>query len=57
MKLKSATIFTAIYLIHYDIVHLASARHRVSLSIHKPISERVSRLPDFRELNQRVQRF
>jgi len=26
MKLKSATIFTGIYLIHYDIVHLVSAR-------------------------------
>jgi len=31
MKLKSSTIFTGIYLIPYDIVHLVSARHRVSL--------------------------
>jgi len=44
MKLKSAAIFTGIYLICYDIVHLASARHRVSFSIHKPISDQVSRL-------------
>jgi len=29
MKLKSATIFTGIYHIHYDIVHLVSAHHRV----------------------------
>ena len=33
MKLKSATIFTGIYHIHYDIVHLSSVRHRVSFSI------------------------
>ena len=33
MKLKSAAIFTGIYLIRYDIVHLASARDRVSFSI------------------------
>ena len=31
-------IFTGIYLIRNDIVNLASARHRVSFSIHKPIS-------------------
>jgi len=43
MKLKSMAIFTGIYLIRYDIVHLASACHRVSFSIHKPISDRVSR--------------
>ena len=43
MKLKSATIFTGIYLIQYDIVHLTSVRHRVS-SIHTPISDVVSRL-------------
>ena len=44
MKLKSATIFTGIYVIHYDIVHLASVRNRVSFSIHKPISDVVSML-------------
>jgi len=44
MKLKRATIFTGIYLIHYDIYHLASVRHRVSFSIHTPISDLVSRL-------------
>jgi len=44
MKLKSAAIFTGIYLIRYDIVHLASARHRVLFSIHKLISDQVSRL-------------
>jgi len=44
MKLESATIFTGIYPIHYDIVHLVSMRHRVSFSIHNPISDRVSRL-------------
>ena len=44
MKLKSATIFTEIYLIHYDIVHLVIAHYRVSFSIHNPISDRVSRL-------------
>jgi len=27
-----------------DIIHLASAHHRPSFSIHKPISDRVSRL-------------
>ena len=26
-----------------DIIHLASARHRASFSIHKPISDRVLR--------------
>ena len=65
MKLKSTTIFTRIYLIHYNIVHLASAHHRALFSIHKPISDRVSRLllkivqtdcrQTFRELNRRVQ--
>jgi len=44
MKLKSTTLFTGIYLIHYDIVHLASVRHRVSFSIYTPISDVVSRL-------------
>jgi len=44
MKLKRATIFTGIYIIHYDIVHLASVRHRVTFSIHTPISDVVSRL-------------
>jgi len=44
MKLKSTTIFTRINLIHYDIVHLASMRHRVLFSIHTPISDIVSRL-------------
>jgi len=44
MKWKSATIFTGIYLIHCDIVHLASVRHRVSFSIHTPFSDVVSRL-------------
>jgi len=56
MKLKSPAIFTGIYLIHYDIVYLVSARYIVSFSIHKSISDRVSRLllkivqTDFREL-------
>ena len=44
MKLNSATICSDIYLIHYSIVHLASARHRALFSIHKPISDSVSRL-------------
>ena len=44
MKWKSATIFTGIYHIHYDIVHLSSVRHRVSFLIHTPISDVVSRL-------------
>ena len=42
MKLKSTTIFTRIYLIHYNIVHLASAHHRALFSIHKPISVKVA---------------
>ena len=44
MKMKNATIFNGINHIHYDIVHLASVRHRVSFSIHTPISDVVSRL-------------
>jgi len=40
MKLKSATI----YLIHYNIVHLVSVRHKGSFSIHTPVSDLVSRL-------------
>ena len=44
MKLKCEAKFTGIYLIRYDIVHLVSAGHRVSFSIHMPISDRVSRI-------------
>ena len=34
MKLKSAMIFTGIYLIHYNIVHLARVRHSLILDTH-----------------------
>jgi len=33
MYLKGEAMFTGIYLIRHDIVHLASVRHRVSFSI------------------------
>jgi len=63
---KRGDIYWDLPNIRYDIVHLASARYKVSFSIHKPISDRVSMLLPklvqtdcrltFRELNRRLRR-